>query len=149
MKMTVNEYATAYKVSPQSVYKRIQRGTIPTSKENGTVYVLVDDIEVEQSTQPVQSNDCAELLDIIRRRDKEVKILNKEIKRLTKELTKAQNGKNDVLEKFIFEMKQLQLQAPTSSSTFEEDVIDVKGKKGKKKKEKGKGKKKEKEKKCH
>jgi len=134
MKLTVKEYSTAYNVSIQSVYKRIQRNTITWVEENGTKYIIIDDTAVERVTKPVQSNDCTELLDIIRRRDKEVKSLGKEIKRLTKELTKAQNGKSAVLEKFIFEMQQLSAPA----MPVEEDVIEVKEAKKKNRKKKSK-----------
>ena len=134
MKLTVKEYSTAYNVSIQSVYKRIQRDTITWVEENGTKYIIIDDTAVERVTKPVQSNDCTELLDIIRRRDKEVKSLGKEIKRLTKELTKAQNGKSAVLEKFIFEMQQLSAPA----MPVEEDVIEVKEAKKKNRKKKSK-----------
>ncbi len=136
MKLTVKEYATKYNVSIQSVYKRIKRGTLDTVKENNTIYVIVEVSGVEEVVVPIQSNDCTELLDIIRRRDKEVKSLNKEIQRLTKELTKAQNGKSEVLEKFIFEMQQLS--APVQK---EEEIIEVKDKKKKGKKPKKKKKK--------
>lgn len=124
MKLTVKEYATSLNVSIQSVYKKIKRGSLTTVKENNITYVVVDSLEVEKVVKPVQSNDCTELLDIIRRRDKEVKQLNKEIKRLTKELSKAKDSKSEVLEKFIFEIKQLQ--AP------KDDIIEVKPKKKKK-----------------
>lgn len=126
MKLTVKEYATSLDVSIQSVYKKIKRGSLPTVKENNIIYVVVDSLRVERVVKPVQSNECTELLDIIRRRDKEVKQLYKEIKRLTKELSRAKDGKSEVLEKFIFEMQQLQ--AP------KEDAVDITAKKKSKKK---------------
>ncbi len=137
MKMTVKEYATAYNTSIQSVYKRIQRSTIHTVKENNTIYVIVDDKEVEEVVTPVQSNHCTELLDIIRRRDKEVKSLNKEIKRLTKSLEKAKSEENTTLKEVYHELKLLK-QLPAKPTTIDDDVIDLeemkKKKKGKKKK---------------
>lgn len=132
MKLTVKEYATAYNVSIQSVYKRIQRRTIKWVKENNTIYVIAEDRAVENSTQPVQSTYCTELIDIIERRDKEIKKLSKEIKRLTKELSKAQIGKSEVLEKFIFEMQRLSYHPEDHN----DEIIDVKEKKSKKKKKK-------------
>jgi len=132
MKLTVKEYATSLNISIQSVYKKIKRGSLTTVKENNIIYVVVDSLEVEKVVNPVQSKDCTGLLDIIIRRDKEVKQLNKEIKRLTKELSRSKDGKSEVLEKFIFEMQQLQ--AP------KENVVDVSTKK-KRKKSKKKGKK--------
>ena len=132
MKLTVKEYATSLNISIQSVYKKIKRGSLTTVKENNIIYVIVDSLEVEKVVNPVQSLDCTGLLDIIRRRDKEVKQLHKEIKRLTKELSRSKDGKSEVLEKFIFEMQQLQ--SPKA------DVVDVSTKK-KRKKSKKKGKK--------
>jgi len=139
MKLTVKEYATRLDISIQSVYKRIQRHTIQTVRENNTIYVIVDDKEVENSTQPVQSNHYTGLLDIIGRRDKEIKRLNKEIKRLSKELSKAQLHSMATMKGYIDKLETLQLTAPTEKQ--DDDIIDVKEKKRKSKKKK-KGKKK-------
>ena len=132
MKLTVKEYSTAYNVSIQSVYKRIQRRTIQWVKENNIIYVIADDKEVENSTQPVQSTYCTELLDIIGRRDKELRRVNKEIKRLTKELSKAQFHAMATMKGYIDKLETLQLSAPVAD--LNDDVIDVKEKKSKKKK---------------
>jgi hypothetical protein len=140
MKLTVKEYSTAYNVSIQSVYKRIQRRTIQWVKENNKIYVIADDKEVENSTQPVQSTYCTELLDIIGRRDKELKRVNKEIKRLTKELSKAQLHSMATMKGYIDKLEIMQLSAPIADSN--DNIIDVKEKKSKKKdKKKKKGKK--------
>ena len=135
MKLTVKEYATAYNVSLQSVYKRIQRRTIRWVKENNTIYVITEDKEVENSIQPVQSTYCTELLDIIERRDKEIKRVNKEIKRLTKELSKAQFHSMATMKGYIDKLEIMQLSAPVTD--LNDDVIDVKEKK-KSKSKKGK-----------
>ena len=123
MKLTVKEYATQLDVSIQSVYKKIHRGTLTTVKENGIIYVLVDSIEVKKVTEPVQSDNCTELLDIIKRRDKEVKQLRKEIKRLTK--------KNEKQNKFLINKYENVLPKP------KDDIVDV-NVAPKKKKKKGK-----------
>jgi len=111
MKLTVKEYATSLNVSIQSVYKKIKRGSLTTVKENNITYVVVDRLEVEEVAKPVQSNNCTELLDIIRRRDKEVKQLRKEIKRLTK--------KNEKQNKFLISKYENVLPKP------KDDVVDV------------------------
>jgi hypothetical protein len=139
MKLTVKEYSTAYNVSIQSVYKRIQRRTIQWVKENNKIYVIADDKEVKNSTQPVQSTYCTELLDIIGRRDKELKRVNKEIKRLTKELSKAQLHSMATMKGYIDKLEIMQLSAPIVDSN--EDIIEVKEKKKSKKKKKKKSKK--------
>jgi len=133
MKLTVKEYATQLDVSIQSVYKKIKRGSLTTVKENNITYVVVDSIEVEKVVNPVQSLDCTGLLDIIRRRDKEVKSLHKEIKRLTKQLAKSNTKNEEVYLSYITELKQLQLKAPAN---IDEDIIEVKEKKRSKKRKK-------------
>ena len=144
MKLTVSEYATRFNKSPQSVYKRIQRGTIQHVKENGTTYVIVDDVEVEEVVDTVQSNYCTELLDIIGRRDKEIKSLNKEIKRLTKELSKAQLHSMATMKGYIDKLESMQLLAAAPHQEREEEIIEaeIKPKKKKSKKKKKKNKKK-------
>jgi len=128
MKLTVKEYATQLDVSIQSVYKKIKRGSLTTVKENSMTYVIVDSLEVKEVVNPVQSNQCTELLDIIRRRDKEVKQLRKEIKRLTK--------KNESVFSSFLE-KALMPPTPTPKDDFVDVDITPKSKK-KKSKKKGK-----------
>lgn len=123
MKLTVKEYATQLDVSIQSVYKKIKRGSLTTVKENNITYVIVDNIEVKKVTEPVQSDNCLELLAIIKRRDKEVKQLRKEIKRLTK--------KNEKQNKFLINKYENALPKP------KDDIVDV-NVSPKKKKKKGK-----------
>lgn len=119
MKQTVSEYAKGLNVSVQTVYKKIKRGVITTVKEGGITYVIADNTEVKQEVKHNNDEYCNQLLKLI-------KTQQKEIKRLTKELSKAKDSKSEVLEKFIFEIKQLQ--AP------KEDTIEIKPKKSKKKK---------------
>ena len=127
MKLTVKEYATQLEVSIQSVYKKIKRGTLNVVKENGRTYVVVDSLEVKKATEPViQSNNCIELLDIIKRRDKEVNQLRKEIKRLTK--------KNEKQNKFLISKYENALPIPK-----QDNVVDIKVTKKKKKNKKNKG----------
>jgi acyl-CoA hydrolase len=111
MKLTVKEYATQLDVSIQSVYKKIKRGSLTTVKENNITYVMVDNLEGEKVVKPVQFNNCTELLDIIKRRDKEVKQLRKEIKRLTK--------KNEKQNKFLIGKYENALPKP------KDDAVDV------------------------
>ncbi len=125
MKLTVKEYATQLDVSIQSVYKKIKRGSLTTVKENGIIYVVVDGLEVEEVVKPVQSTNCTGLLDIIKRRDKEVKQLRKEIKRLTK--------KNEAVFSSFLE-KALMPPKPDKK----DDFVDIKVKPKKKKKSKKK-----------
>jgi len=131
MKLTVSEYAKSVNCHIQTVYKRIKKGVLSTVKENGITYVIVDDIEVKPSINESVSqsiNEYKPLYKLIKKLQKQIEAKDKEIKRLTKELSKAQTGKSEVLEKFIFEMQRLAAPVP------DEDVIDVKEKKKKKKK---------------
>ena len=121
MKLTVKEYATQLDVSIQSVYKKIKRGSLTTIKENNITYVIVDNLEVKEVAKPVQYNNCMELLDIIKRRDKEIKQLRKEIKRLTK--------KNEKQNKFLISKYENALPKPKK----EDEIVDVKSKKKKRK----------------
>lgn len=125
--LSVSEYSTAFKVSVQSVYQRIKRGSLKSKKENGITYVILENEEIKgikDDLKPSVESDCKDLLKLI-------KSQSKEIKRLTKELTKAKNEEVQTLKAFIGEMKQLTAPAPV-----EEDIIEVKPKKKKKKKKK-------------
>jgi len=126
MKLTVKEYATQLNVSVQSVYKKIKLGSLTTVKENGTTYVIVDSLEVKKVVKPIQSNDCTELLNIIKRRDKEVKQLRKEIKRLTK--------KNESVFSAYLGEYQKAISAPKKDNPIEVKIKKKKEKKSKKKK---------------
>lgn len=131
MKLTVSEYAKELNVSVQTIYKKIKTGVITTIKENGITYVIVDSSEVKQAVKPSSKDACKPFQKIIKRNARQIKDLQKEIKRLTKELSRAKDGKAEVLEKFIFEVKRLQ--AP------KEEIIEIKPKKkDKKKRKKGK-----------
>ncbi len=123
-KMSVSEYASTFKVSVQSVYQKIKRGSLKSVEENGIKYVLLDNNDVKPNLKPKVESDCKDLLKLI-------KSQQKEIKRLTKELTKAKNEEVQTLKAFIGEMKQLAAPVPK-----EEDIIEVKTKKNKKKKKK-------------
>ena len=128
MKLTVKEYATQLDVSIQSVYKKIKRGSLTTVKENNRTYVVVDSIEVKKVDEPVQSDNYTELLDIVQRRDKEVKQLRKEIKRLTK--------KNEKQNKFLISKYENALPKPKKDDIVEVNVAQKKKKEKSKRKEK-------------
>ncbi len=143
-KMSVAEYADSLKISVQSVYQKAKRGYLTTSKENGITYVLLEeDIkpDLNEDLKRIET-DFKDYLNLIKPKDakkdckdllKIVKSQNKEIKRLTKELTKAKNEEVQTLKAFIGEMKQLSAPKPA-----EEDFIDLEEEKPKKKKKKKK-----------
>ncbi len=120
-KLSVSEYARKLNVSVNTIYKKIKRGSINTVKEEGKIFVIVDDTEVRTEVKQEINSGCNELLKIIKRRDKEVVTLQKEIKRLTK--------KNEKINSFLIGKYEKALPVPKK-----EDVIVVKPKKSKKKK---------------
>ena len=124
MKLTVNQYAANEGISVQSVYARIKRGTLNSIEENGIKYVLLEDTSVKRkSADPLK-----QAFKIIKRQDKQIKDLHKEIKRLTR--------KNEEQNKFLIGKYENALPAPK-----QDDVVDVKikpKKKDKKKRKKGK-----------
>ena len=147
MKLTVKEYSTAYNVSIQSVYKRIQRHTIQWVKENNIIYVVVDKEAIKAVEQPlvkeVEQVSLKYLLKQLKIRDKKIEGLEKkldkkakEIKKLNKQLLQSTSDEKDTLLSFISELKQLQLQAPIQDYKIDEEVIEVNPKKKKKKSKK-------------
>jgi hypothetical protein len=147
VKLTVKEYSTAYNVSIQSVYKRIQRHTIQWVKENNIIYVVVDKEAIKAVEQPlvkeVEQVSLKYLLKQLKIRDKKIEGLEKkldkkakEIKKLNKQLLQSTSDEKDTLLSFISELKQLQLQAPIQDYKIDEEVIEVNPKKKKKKSKK-------------
>ena len=126
-KMSVSEYASTFKVSVQSVYQKIKRGSLKSVEENGVKYVLLDDSQIKPDLKPKVESDCKDLL-------KMIKSQQKEIKRLTKELSQAQFHSMATMKGYIDKLESMQqLSAPVPE---QEDIIEVKDKKKDKKKRK-------------
>ena len=127
MELTVSQYSRRLNVTTNTIYKKIKRGVIKTVTRDNLLYVIADDIEESEGVTPgvKQSSNqgCNKLLKIIKRRDKEVKTLHKEIKRLTK--------KNES----VFASYLGQYQKALDHKPDSEDII-VKAKKSKKNKRK-------------
>lgn len=135
MKLTVSEYAKRLNVSVQTIYKKVKRGSLTTVKENNITYVIIDDNEDLTGIKQKVKENSNELLTL-------VKAQQKEIKRLTKKLEKANSSKEDVFLKYIAELKEVKLlNTPTEFKEEDNDVVDVKIKKKNKKKSKNKPKK--------
>lgn len=137
MKLTVSEYATEFKTSVQSVYQRIKRGSLKSVTENGIKYVLIEEDTTKPNLKPELESGCKDLLKL-------VKSQQKEIKRLTKELSKAQFHSMATMKGYIDKLETLQLEAPRKQK--DEDITEAEfeesqeksGKSKKKKKKKGK-----------
>lgn len=127
MKLTVSEYATEFKTSVQSVYQRIKRGTLKSVEENGIKYVVVEEEEIKPTLKPKLESACKDLLKL-------VKSQQKEIKRLTKELSKAQLHSMATMKGYIDRLEMLQLSAPVPNQ--DDNVIEVEEEKHKKSKKK-------------
>ena len=121
MKLTVTEYAKKLNVSVQTIYKKIKRGSLDTIIQNGKTYVIADSSEFKTEVKTESDKDYKSLLKII-------KSLQKENKRLAKQLDKCHSKKDSVLDKF--------LGMALLTSKPKDDAIDVEIKPKKKKKRK-------------
>ena len=128
VKQSVNEYCTLHKVTPQSVYARIKRGTLEAIKENGVTMVLVEvETPIQDEAKPI-SNDIQTILQsIINDQKKEIKRLHKTIKQLEKQRFKDMDVLRDILTGKV--------SAPALTAK-PKDFIDVKLDKKKKKRKK-------------
>jgi len=116
MQITIKRYAENEGISVQSVYAQIKRGSLKSIEENGIKYVLLED----KAIKPKVENTLKEAFKIIKRLQKEIKLKDKEIKRLTK--------KNEKQNTFLISKYENALPKP------KDDFVDVKVKKKKKKK---------------
>ena len=97
-KLTVQQYANQLGISATAVYKQIKNQVINTVKENNKTFVLVEDKVIEPSSKEVRNNDCMKLVTKLL---KQLKTKDKEIKRLTKELSKVTKTKENLYEKVL------------------------------------------------
>ena len=97
-KMTVKEYANMCQITRQTVYNQVKKGLLDTVEENGTTYIIADDIEVSSK----ESNSC----------QKFVKKLLKRIDKLEKQLNKERKSKDSLILAYVDEMKALYLPKP-------------------------------------
>ena len=98
IKLTVQQYANQVGISATAVYKQIKNQVVNSVKENNKIFVVVDDIEREHSSNKVKNNDCMKLVTKLL---KQLKTKDKEIKRLTKELSKVTKTKENLYEKVL------------------------------------------------
>jgi septal ring factor EnvC (AmiA/AmiB activator) len=134
MKMTVSEYAKSLNVSVQTVYKKIKRGVITTVKENNITYVV---LEGEEGVTEVKSKVSESYNPMVKELLKIIKSKDKEIKRLTKALAKAQSEENQTLKEVFSELKSLKmLSAPPEENVIDLEEIKERKKRSKKKKKK-------------
>ncbi|GEM_PF-6634084 len=105
-KISIKEAAKILGISEQAVRKRISRGTLDSVKENGHIYVLIE----EQSKSKMEREDyelffdffiqelekkerqIEELGKIIERKDQKIEQLHQEIKESLKENAKLSQG---------------------------------------------------------
>ena len=120
--MTVSEYANAMGVSVQSVYKKINRGTLEAEEKDGVKYLKAPN---QPQGQPDGEEACNQII-------KEYKLIIKELKKQIKALKKDKDKNYERLAQlFNVAVKQ---QGGFSSLQYKgEDVIDVKADKKKKK----------------
>ena len=113
---TVAQYATDNNVSTTTIYKRVSKGVLKGFKRDGTLYITEEEPVSSNPTSnhvskgvsnPSNSSFIQELFDLIKERDKEIKVLRKEIKRLTKKLEKSEDKGKDILLQYIHELKNI------------------------------------------
>jgi len=121
MQITIKRYAENEGISVQSVYQKIKRGSLKSVEENGIKYVILEDKGIKSK----ETDTLKEAFKIIKRLQKEIKIKDKEIKRLTK--------KNEAIFSSFLE-KALMPPVPKDDDV----IVDVAPKKKKKTKKKGK-----------
>ncbi len=124
--MTVSDYCKLHKVSSQSVYARIKRGTIESTVVNG-IKMVIDNSIADIATQ---SNDITMLLQsIVADQKKEIKRLHKSIKQNKKE----RDHSCKQFEKMLDMMRQINTPV---LPVIDAEVLEVKPKKKKKKRKK-------------
>jgi len=143
MKLSIKEYSEFKSISPQAVYQATNKGTLDHVVENGKKYVMVDDREVKEVNQSVEQTDKQVLINDLLN---QLKDKDKQIQKLTKKLLKCSSSKEEVLLKYIAELKNLETknQLPTPKAVAadpepeaeEAELEEAKPTKKKKKKKK-------------
>lgn len=161
-RLTVGEYAIKTGVSRQSVYGKIQRGTLKTVIVDNVTYIDIDNdnslqnmttdkatvqrvdndkISIKQDDKTVYleneirdfKQEIKELREELKEERKEKKRLYKEIQKLNKLLSKQKDLSVNVLKQFIGEMKTLTYSKDNNADIIDEQDIKDKTKKKKKK----------------
>jgi septal ring factor EnvC (AmiA/AmiB activator) len=161
-RLTVGEYATKTGVSRQSVYGKIQRGTLKTVNVDNVTYIELDNTKslqdkttvktVEQRVDNVKNStkqddktvyleveikelkqEINSLKDELKEERKEKKKLYKEIQKLNKLLSKQKDMSVNILKQFIGEMKTLTYTKENNVEIIDEQEVKDKNKKKKKK----------------
>jgi hypothetical protein len=121
--MKVKEYSKAFNVSVQSVYQRINKGTLEIEIKDGIKYIKV----IDQPKKEKTTTDCKEIIKIYK---SIIKDLKKQIARIEKDKDRSYAN----LEK-LFE-RSLGFSGVTSLPSLDAEVFEVKKKKKEKKKKK-------------
>ena len=108
MQITIKRYAEKEGISVQSVYQKIKRGNLKCVEDNGIKYVVLED----KNIQSKETDTLKEAFKIIKRLQKEIKVKDKEIKRLTR--------KNEKQNKFLISKYENALPKPK-----QDDIVDV------------------------
>jgi hypothetical protein len=140
VKLTVQQYANEYKTNVQQVYRQIKKGSLTTVKENGKTLVIIEDTNIKQTLKNDEHNVndlfINHLINDNDKLNKQLKSKDKEIKRLTKELSKSNKDKEQTLLTYISELKNFQLEYKPKENIEVVTTSDSKKKKSKKKKDK-------------
>lgn len=129
MELSVKDYSELVGITIQGVYKRIKKGSVQTVTKDGKRLVVVHSADIKQVAEPVAKQDSNKFLKkLVKKLNRKIDKKDNIIQELNQSLKECAKSKEDVLLKYIEELKQLKQIAPPV------ETIDIKPKKKKKKK---------------
>jgi molybdenum-dependent DNA-binding transcriptional regulator ModE len=150
-KFSIVEASKVLGVSEQAIWKRIESGTLPYSKENGFIFVYLEEVnpvkeepEVKEEPQPTASNEpslTTYLMQQVEKKDEEIAQLRSELKASQSKVEEALKANSQLSQSVhlearkLFEMMLPNVMAQPVQSVEQED-ISPKKKRGRPKKKK-------------
>jgi len=133
-KISIKEASKILGISEQAVRKRISRGTLESVKENGHIYVILED----DSDKKMQADDYEMFfkffMDEIERKDLEIEELKNIIKEKDQKIEKLQDEVKEALKENAKLSQGVHIEARKLIETFLPMLEDFSSKKSKKKK---------------
>lgn len=133
-KISIKEAAKILGISEQAVRKRISRGTLDSIKEQGHIYVILED----SSKQKMEKEDYEQFfnffLENIEKKDKEIKELKEMLKQKDQKIDRLQDEVKEALRENAKLSQGVHLEARKLIETFLPMLEDINSKKKSKKK---------------
>lgn len=133
-KISIKEAAQILGISEQAVRKRISRGTLDSIKEQGHIYVILED----SSEQKMEKEDYEQFfnffLENIEKKDKEIKELKEMLKQKDQKIDRLQDEVKEALRENAKLSQGVHLEARKLIETFLPMLEDINSKKKSKKK---------------